>query len=74
MSKTVAIDSAGMPTPLSSTSIKTSLPSRTARKAMWPPAGVYLAALLSKLPSTCASRVGSASSGNACSSSFTCNW
>ena len=60
-SKTKGRKSAAMPIPVSRTRIATPSPSRSAVSQMEPPRGVYLAALLSRLPTTCASRAGSAS-------------
>ena len=61
ISKTRGNISAVMPMPLSLTETITSLPCRSALSRMRPPSSVYLAALLSRLASTWASRTGSAS-------------
>ena len=63
-SKILGSISGAMPTPLSPTSTTTSPPSRRAESRIRPPSGVYLAALVRRLTSTCSSRDGSASTGS----------
>ena len=60
MPNTRASISGARPTPLSATSTNALSPSARSRSASVPPCGVYLAALLSRLLMTCASRVASA--------------
>ena len=60
-SKTRASISRGMPTPVSRTRKATRCPSRATARRTCPPSSVYLAALFSRLASTCAMRLGSAS-------------
>ena len=50
-----------MPNPVSSTVSTASLPSARSATRIWPPAGVYLTALVTMLVSTCSSRTASAS-------------
>ena len=60
-----------MPAPVSRTRSSATPPAACAVTLIFPPAGVYLAALFSKLPITWASRVASASSHSRAAGSIT---